>query len=104
MCCENGSGTYKLLLLCVGMVKEPEYDKGNEIKCFQVDYYSHELASESGKILYKWFHDSFVLAVKGHLKSHNITQPAILLFCRISSYPNEMLLKSSDGQISVQYM
>jgi hypothetical protein len=43
------------------------------MKYFNVDYYSHELLSMSGKILYEWFHDKFVLAVKEHLKSHNIT-------------------------------
>lgn len=82
------------------MIKEPEYGDGTEIKCFHVDFYIHELASVSGKILYKWFHDRFVLAVKEHFKSHNITQSAIVLFCRIPSYPHEMLLKSYDGQIS----
>lgn len=51
ICCTNASGTYKLQLLCVGMIKEPEYCEGTGIKCFCVDYYSHELASVSGKIL-----------------------------------------------------
>lgn len=45
-----------------------------------------------------------MLAVKGNLKYHNITRSAILLFCRIPSYPSEMFLKSCDEQIAIQYM
>jgi hypothetical protein len=49
MCRANASGTYKLQLLCEGMIKEPEYGEGTEINCFHVDYYNHELVSVSGR-------------------------------------------------------
>jgi hypothetical protein len=46
--CANASATYNLLILCAGMTKKSEDCEGAER--FHVDYYSHELASVSGKI------------------------------------------------------
>jgi hypothetical protein len=34
---------------------------------------------------FEWFHDKFAVVVKEHMKSHNNTQSAMLLFCKIPS-------------------
>jgi hypothetical protein len=73
ICCANASGTHRLPLVCAGMMKEPGYGTGAEVKCFPIDCCSHKLALMSGKMFHEWFHDKFVLAVTEHLKSHNIS-------------------------------
>lgn len=51
-----------------------------------------------------WFHKEFVPTVRAHFRSKNLSQTAVLFLDNAPSHPNAATLKSSDGQILVEYL
>lgn len=104
MCCSNATGDHKVKLFIIGKSKKPRSFKGTRAVNMPVDYSNQKKGWMNKDIFYDWFHNKFCPSVRQFLKSSGLPQKAVLLLDNAPSHPDEMLLKSDDGGISVKYL
>uniref|UniRef100_A0A8C8S3P0 HTH CENPB-type domain-containing protein n=1 Tax=Pelusios castaneus TaxID=367368 RepID=A0A8C8S3P0_9SAUR len=98
------NSSHKLTPLLIGRFNNP--------RCFQhlnkaklpVIYSSSKNAWMTRSIFEEWFHNSFVPAVRKHLRKKKLEPKALLLLDNCPAHPPSELLVSNDGQIRVLYL
>ncbi|KAM4834142.1 tigger transposable element-derived protein 2 [Thomomys bottae] len=104
MCCANATGLHKLNLCVVGKAKRPRAFKGTDLANLPVTYFSQKGAWIQQSVFRQWFEKCFVPQVQKHLKSIGLLEKAVLLLDFPPAHPNEELLSSDDGRITVKYL
>lgn len=104
MCCSNATGTHKVKLFVVGKSKKPRSFKGTRAVNMPVDYSNQKKGWMNKEICHDWFHNKFCPSVRQFLKSKGLPEKAVLLLDNAPSHPDELLLKSENGNIFVKYL
>lgn len=104
MSCSNAAGNHKLRLLVIGKSKKPRSFKGTRAENLPVDYFNQRKGWMDKQIFQTWFEKIFVPQVCKHLDSKNLPKKAVLFIDNAPSHPSESVLKSSDGNIFVQFL
>lgn len=104
MCCSNATGTHKLKMVIIGKAKKPRSFKGTVATNLPVHYYNSAKGWMNQTIFKQWFDQHFVPQVREFLKSKSLPLKAVLVLDNAPSHPNEMCLKSDDGNIFVKYL
>uniref|UniRef100_A0A8C8RE27 DDE-1 domain-containing protein n=1 Tax=Pelusios castaneus TaxID=367368 RepID=A0A8C8RE27_9SAUR len=102
--CTNKTGSHKLTLLLIGRFNNSRCFKHLNKAKLPVIYSSSKNAWMTRSIFEEWFHNSFVPAVRKHLRKKKLEPKALLLLDNCPAHPPPELLVSNDGQIRVLYL
>uniref|UniRef100_A0A8C8RVB4 HTH CENPB-type domain-containing protein n=1 Tax=Pelusios castaneus TaxID=367368 RepID=A0A8C8RVB4_9SAUR len=102
--CTNKTGSHKLTPLLIGRFNNPRCFKHLNKAKLPVIYSSSKNAWMTRSIFEEWFHNSFVPAVRKHLRKKKLEPKALLLLDNCPAHPPSELLVSNDGQIRVLYL
>ncbi|XP_056636786.1 jerky protein homolog-like [Diorhabda sublineata] len=97
LACCNADGSHKLKMLMIGKAINPRAFKNADIP---VEYKSPANAWITTKIFTDWFHQSFIPQTRRHLRSHNLSEKALLIMVNASSHGTVEELTSEDGRIT----
>lgn len=102
--CVNKTGNHKLMPLVLGKFQNPRCFHHINRANLPVLYDHSRNAWMTREIFSRWFHGSFVPAVRKHLRSIKMEQKALLLMDNCPGHPAVDELVSKDGKIRVKLL
>jgi hypothetical protein len=100
----NWTGISKLKPLAIGKLCSPRCFHHVNMEPMPLQYANSNNAWMTTNIFESWFKESFIPAVRRHLRSKGIEEKACLLLDNCPAHPPANSLKSSDGKIFVFYL
>uniref|UniRef100_A0A452IS10 DDE-1 domain-containing protein n=1 Tax=Gopherus agassizii TaxID=38772 RepID=A0A452IS10_9SAUR len=99
--CSNKTGSHKLAPLLIGCFHNPRCFNNLSRAKLPVIYANSKNAWMTRHIFNDWFHNSFVPAVRKHLRLKKLKAKALLLLDNCPAHPPAESLVLSDGKIRV---